>query len=92
MDNYSKKKLFEIPNSKTNQYSVGGAIFNPPSKSKVPSPTIGFTGLDGSKFGEQAGAKTPIQSEEEQTQNPSTLSEMIANSANPELELQKIYL
>ena len=89
MDNYSKKKLFEIPNSKTNQYSVGGAIFNPPSKSKVPSPTIGFTGLDGSIFGKQAEVKTPIQSEEEQTQKPSTLSEMIASSANPELELQK---
>lgn len=89
MDNYSKKKLFEIPITKTDQYSVGGAIFNPQPKSEFSNPTTGFTGFVGSKFGEQAGAKTPIQSEEEQTQNPSTLSEMIANSANPELELQK---
>lgn len=85
MDNYSKKKLFEIPNSKTKQYSVGGAIFNPPSRSKVPSPTIGFTGLDGSIFGKPT--ETP--SEEEQATTPQTLAEMIASSSNPELELQK---
>lgn len=85
MDNYSKKKLFEIPNSKTNQYSVGGAIFNPPSRNK-PSPNIGFTGLDGSIFGKPT--ETPTQSEEEQA-TPQTLAEMIASSSNPELELQK---
>ena len=89
MDNYSKKKLFEIPNSKTNPYSVGGAIFNPPSKSKVPSPTIGFTGLDGSTVGLPTEVKTPTQSGEEQATEPSTIAEMIASSSNPELELQK---
>lgn len=87
MDNYSKKKLFEIPNSKTKQYSVGGATFNPPSRSKVPSPNIGFTGLDGSIFGKPT--ETPTQSEEEQATTPQTLAEMIASSSNPELELQK---
>ena len=68
---------------KQRQYSVVVLFFNPPSKAKFLSPTIGFTGFIGSSLVSKQ-SKNANSKRRSKHKNPSTLSEMIANMPTQE--------